>query len=353
MYRIHSDFTAGNIVVISQNETDVVLENELRDTTTDWMYWAFCIEGAENLTLTFHFQDLRLGYWGPAVSHDLVNWHWSHQVEGNTFTYTFGPDESKVYFAHHMLYHPARFLSFIEGKGLKAEEFCVSRKGRSVPCIHFGSGSRQLILTARHHACESTGSYVLEGVLEGLLQDPLPDTRVFCVPFMDYDGVVDGDQGKNRYPYDHNSDYFPDKPSIYPETAALRRFVEAHGGDYTFDFHSPWHKGDEHDNVFFVQNGLDDPARFARINRFAELLEASLTPEAMKYCHANDYPPAFGWNFPKSTFTLLMTKDKRNNIALGLESTYYGTPDSIVTGDGLVELGRCFTKALHRYIGEQ
>lgn len=350
MYRIHSDFTAGNIVVKSQNNTEVVLENDLRDTTTDWMYWAFCIEGAEGMTLTFHMQNLRLGYWGPAVSHDLKNWHWSHQVDGNHFTYHFGPDESKVYFAHHMLYHPARFHRFIESKGIQAEEFCVSRKGRSVPCIHFGSGSKQLILTARHHACESTGNYVLEGVLDTLLADPLPDLSVLCVPFIDYDGVVDGDQGKNRYPHDHNRDYTLDEPSLYPETAAIRRYAEENGCDYCFDFHSPWHKGEEHDTVFIVQNGKDDPARFARVNRFGELLEASITPAAMKYLHANDYPPQFGWNLASANFSCFMIQTGKNDLVFSVETTYYGTPDNIVSGTKMVEFGRCFADALRKYL---
>ena len=43
-----------------------------------------------------------------------------------------------------------------------------------------------------------------------------------CVPFVDYDGVVDGDQGKYRLPRDHECDYGRDVPPIYPETAAIR-----------------------------------------------------------------------------------------------------------------------------------
>ncbi len=79
-------------------------------------------------------------------------------------------------------------------------------QGSPVPYITLGEGSKSVILTARHHACESTGNYVLEGMLEELLRHPLPDTTVFCVPFVDYDGVIRGDQGKSREPHDHNRD---------------------------------------------------------------------------------------------------------------------------------------------------
>ena len=75
--RIHQDFTGGNIAVKEEKEGGFVLGNELRDTTEDWFYWAFCIEGAEGRELTFEFDANRLGYFGPAVSHDLVHWHCS------------------------------------------------------------------------------------------------------------------------------------------------------------------------------------------------------------------------------------------------------------------------------------
>ena len=71
---IHQDFTGGNIRVKTIQDTKIYLENELRDSTFDWFYWAFCIEGAEGKTLTFHFNKDRIGYYGPAISHDLKSW---------------------------------------------------------------------------------------------------------------------------------------------------------------------------------------------------------------------------------------------------------------------------------------
>ena len=72
-------------------------------------------------------------------------------------------------------------------------------------------------------------SWTLEGVLEAVLADT-PDGRWarenvewMAVPFMDLDGVEQGDQGKNRQPHDHNRDYLG--RSIYPTVAALKEFV--------------------------------------------------------------------------------------------------------------------------------
>lgn len=79
---------------------------------------------------------------------------------------------------------------------------------------------------------------------------------MLCVPFVDYDGIVDGDQGKRRMPHDHNVDYGQNE-SIYPETAAIKEYANKNGCNYGFDFHSPWHKGGENDNIFIVRNSIE------------------------------------------------------------------------------------------------
>ena len=59
---LHKDFLGGNIKVIEQKGNTFILENEIRDTKGDWFYWAFCVEGAENQTVTFKFnQAFRVG----------------------------------------------------------------------------------------------------------------------------------------------------------------------------------------------------------------------------------------------------------------------------------------------------
>jgi len=138
---IHQNFDGGNIKVVKQEGNTVYLENELRDTVGDWFYWSFGVEGAQGQTLTFKFQHYRLGYYGPAVSYDLENWHWlGEKNDDESFTYTFGENESKVYFAHDMYYHPDRFARFAASKGIEIKELCKTKKGRSVPLVTFGDG---------------------------------------------------------------------------------------------------------------------------------------------------------------------------------------------------------------------
>lgn len=343
--KIHNCFTGGNIRVIKTTDDEVFLENELRDTEGDWFYWAFCVEGAENKKITFHFQKNRLGYWGPAVSYDLKEWHWLDRCDGDSFTYRFGETENRVYFAHNMLYHPQRFSEFATEYGLSIDELCKSRRGRSVPCLHLGDGETSIILTARHHACESTGSYVLEGVLREWIASPLPNTRILCVPFADYDGVVDGDQGKNRAPHDHNRDYTA--APIYPEVAEILKHAEQYGCHLGFDFHSPWHKGRENDTIFIVRNSIVKQGRF---DRFAEGLQRELSAAAIAYTKENDHMPMTGWNQPSPTFSYTMSLREECNLAFTLETAYFGTKENKISTDMLIRLGRGFAKALRNYI---
>lgn len=346
--KIHGNFAGGNIAVKKQIENEIYLVNELRDTDCDWFYWAFCVEGAEGQKFTFRFDDNRLGYWGPAVSHDLKNWRWLDECNANSFTYSFEANENKVYFAHHLLYHPEQFFSFAESNGLEVFELCNSRKGHSVPCLKLGDGDTSIILTARHHACESTGNYVLQGVIDEFVNDFPSEFRVLCVPFVDYDGVLNGDQGKARVPHDHNRDYI-DAP-VYPEVSAIKGYIEMFGCNYGFDFHSPWHKGDENDTIFIVRNSVEKEAEF---DRFSDIFADEINENSMDYKKLNDHPPLTGWNQPGESFACVMNSRSECGLAFTLESTYFGSAENKVSAERLTELGKCFARSIKKYIKDK
>ncbi len=348
---IHAQFTGGNIRVLKIEGSDVYVQNELRDTTEDWFYWAFCVEDAQGQTLTFHFDKKWLGYYGPAVSHDLISWEWlgsdDETKPGDTFTYTFGPDEAKVYFAHNKVYIPERFDAFCKEIGLTPEEWCVSERGRSVPYIHFGEGKETILLTARHHACESTGNYVMEGVVRELLREPIPGLEVVCIPFMDYDGVVDGDQGKSRAPFDHNRDYIPEKTAIYASVRKLREVAANKPPRYAFDFHSPWHVGQQNDYVFIPQKHY---TILKNMSRFAALWMECNTPESLPYDVTGTMPVGEDWNkFGSPCFGTYMHVTAGAELAFTVETPYHTCNGTPFDGDRARELGRCFALALRKY----
>jgi len=348
--KIIRSFTGGNIEVVSLSEHEVILRDELRDTEGDWFYWAFAVEDAPEGKVTFRFdQPFRVGYYGAAVSHDLMHWQWSESAgEGESFTYTFGKNEGRVYFAHHMLYHPGRFESLVGRLGLEQKTLCISEKGRKIPYVSFGEGERVILLTARHHCCESTGNYVMEGVLEEMTAVPIEGYRVICVPFMDYDGVVDGDQGKNRRPYDHNRDYIPEKEAMYASVRAVREIADHQDVVYAFDFHSPWHIGGNNDLVYIPQKTI---RRRKAINRFAGLFEAQMTPDCMGYKAQNDMPVNEDWNtYGTPCFGTYLSEVKGVELGFALETTYFGLNESKFEDKKAVATGHAFVRALKDYM---
>ena len=351
MISIHNHFTGGNIVFDRIENDTVYLERDLRDTEGDWFYWAFCVEGAAGRTLTFTFPSKhRVGRFGAAFSHDLVDWHWSESGSGNTFTYTFAEEENKVYFAHNMLYHPARFDAFCSRMGLAQEIFCRSVKGRDLPAVRFGTGDQWILLTARHHACEATGSYVLEGAPETLIRLLPAAYSVLVVPFVDYDGVIDGDQGKNRRPYDHNRDY-TDTP-IYEVVKSMIAFGRENDLRYTFDFHSPWHMGKQNDYVFFSRS---TEAMEPFVDRFGEHLKQETAAGELKYTGGWDVGPNEAWNNENSPNSKnYFSKQSSVRLSITTETPYFGVTDGMgkISQQAMLELGRAFARSIVRYIDQ-
>lgn len=359
---IDKNFVSGNIEVLDIQGDTVTLANELRDIweERDWFYWAFRVTGAAGRTVTFQFPHVnRVGYWGAAVSTDLYSWEWTGgrrawTAEDGTvyeaFSYTFGPEENEVYFCYNMLYTPARFESFCSQHGLKVEELCLSNKGRSVPYARFGSGEKKILLTSRHHACESTGTYVMESVFQSLIENPMEGYEVICVPFVDYDGVVDGDQGKHRLPHDHNRDYPIDgTPSIYNTCAAIRKLTDATPPVIALDLHSPKHHGGINDKVHIPYNLEEETERY---NRFSAIFAGKITPDAIPYDPADNIPANTGWNkSTNATCARYMSVKPENELSFVVETPYFGTPDGSVVIDRntMFAFGQCLVAAVREY----
>ncbi len=345
--RIHCNFTGGNIIVKNISKNVVDLECDLRDNYEDWFYWAFCVEGANGKTITFNLNKNCIGYFGPAKSYDLENFEWTNvETDNHSFTYTFKENEDKVYFSHSFLYHPKRFLEFSKSQNFEVKTLCESKKGRKVPYISVGSGEKTIFLTSRNHACESTGTYVLEGVLRKLSSLLPQEYKIICVPFVDYDGVVDGDQGKCRSPHDHNRDY-TDSP-IYPEVRAIENLIDSNFVVYGFDFHSPWHLYERNDTAFIVQK---DVKKLEEYTCFGKMLEKNNRECSFRYHQKNDIAPNCEWNLGKAaTIGKYFDKKESCRLAFTLETAYFGTKENVASVEKFLNLGEDFATTILEYI---
>ncbi|MCL2709148.1 MAG: hypothetical protein FWF03_08550 [Defluviitaleaceae bacterium] len=350
--KISTDFTGGNALVLKCEDDTFFIEPELRDTEGDWFYWAFCADGTEGSKLNIDFGGkTRVGYYGPAVSRDLINWEWLGPGDGySSFRYEFKSGESRVYFAHHMLYHPERFRSLARQAGIGTKTLCVTPKGRSVPFCEIGRGEKIIFLTARHHSCESSGSYALEGFLDEYAKSPIAGTRVICVPFMDFDGAVDGDQGKNRRPHDHGRDYAINEAPLYDTVRTAMEIIGIGGVAFGIDFHSPWHFGGQNDTVFAVRKKIDKARDH---DRFGLALDKRSAESGFRYRFGDDMEPDVDWNDSASPCVSNYIMDRNPGaLAFGLEIPYFRASGGMFTPEGAVGLGRSICGALADYLAD-
>ncbi len=368
---VDANYPGGNIVVERMDGDTVHLSPDLRDTQGWWFYWNFRVRGAQGRTLTFRFSgNDPIGVRGPAVSTDKGRtWSWlgADAVEGASFKYAFPPDGDDVRFCFTVPYLEANLKEFLAGyannANLRMDELCKTRQGRSVERIYAGRLDGyprfRVLLTARHHACESMADFVLEGVLDTILADDEDgywfrrNVEALAIPFMDKDGVEAGDQGKNRKPHDHNRDYIG--PSIYPSVAALRTFVPNWSNGKlraAFDLHCPYIRG-EYNEVIYIP-GHSDEHMWQEQRRFGRLLE-EVQRGPLVYRVSDNLPFGKAWN----TTGNFSAGRSCSRWAAGIEGVRLSAPFEIpyanaagqpVTAESARAFGRSLARAMRAYL---
>ena len=328
---IRCDYPGGNVKVLGVDEAagKVRVAPDLRDTKGYWFHFDFTVTGAAGRKLHFEFPQGKgeyLATLGPAISRDAGRtWRWLNadgrrHEPANAFDYAFAADENETRFAMSIPYSQKDWDAFVAPYRVRQDvtfgTLCKSRSGKrdvefvKVPCR--GRAEWLFVLTARHHACETTGNPPMEGALALALGDS-PEARwlrekadCYFVPFMDKDGVEEGDQGKNRRPYDHNRDY---AKGLYPSVRALKELIvrESAGKRIVFiDLHSPHVRslppgGAEHDQAFTF--GADDPELNARWNVFREQWKVAQRGGQLVYDGRHDIQARQGyWNVMKKNW---------------------------------------------------
>ena len=313
--QIDTNFPSGNIIVEKIEGDTVTVRQDRRDTREWWFYWCFRVRGAEGRTVTFNFTDgAPIGVRGPAASLDEgLSWKWlGAQTNNKSFSYSFPADARSVRFSFGMPYTEANLKSFLAKIGnnsaIKRETLCTSRKGRNVERLHVGQldgkPKHRVLITCRAHCCEMMTSYVAEGLIESVLGTDKDakwfrkNVELLVIPFVDKDGVEDGDQGKLRHPRDHNRDF--DTNSVYPETRAIQEFVPRWSNDklrLAIDLHCPSIRGEYNEVIYIV--GSQDPKNWGQQQLFGQILEMVRTGPLV-YRASDALPFGQKWNTGKN-----------------------------------------------------
>jgi hypothetical protein len=219
-----------------------------------------------------------------------------------------------------------------------------------------GKAQQRVLLTARNHACEMMASYSLEGILETILASDetakwLNEHVEFAViPFVDKDGVEDGDQGKNRRPHDHGRDYIQ---GLYPEVRAIQTLVPHWSGGHltiALDLHCPELRAQ---NIYFV--GVSDQDIWARVEHFCRILEG-VQKGSLVYSSRHNLPYGTSWNVYQGADLLSCANWASTipqiTIASAIEIPYADVSGVAVTAESARSFGRDLACAIYQQLRE-
>ena len=297
---INTSFPGGNAKVTHNQEGVVRVAPDLRG-DNPWFYWYFEATSTRAGRVNFVFPKKVIGFLngaigsqGPAISTDRgKTWKWmgTKHVDGSSFSYDFAKANERVRFAVTIPYVQKELDEFLKqhvsNPHLKESVLVKSRHGRNVELLQVGSPGpkvKAILITGRHHAAETIASYVLEGFLGEAMSTSPAGTAfrekhvLYAVPFVDKDGVEEGDQGKNRKPHDHNRDY-GDK-SIYPEIQAIKALDKEKDFRFALDFHCPTLVMKDHQVMYFVGAKEHPKNNFKNVTEFANRIKQELPKNA-------------------------------------------------------------------------
>ena len=368
---ITADYPGGNIIVERVEGDTVFLRTDLRDTERWWFYWNFKVKHAQGRTVTFKFTERNpVGVLGPAVKEgNEIPWRWlgKRSVSGASFSYTFPEESTTIQFAFAVPYLDSDLKKWItyhkDSDALRVGPFCTSAQGRKVTYLKVGCIKKAphyyVLLTARHHACESMASFVLEGLLSAVLaEDEIgawfqDNVFILAIPFMDTDGVENGDQGKSRRPRDHNRDYIGE--SIHPEVAAIRDMIPGSLDSrlkVALDLHCPYISGKHNEEIYIV--GSPDAAIWKQQQIFGALLEENNTSPLPYYASSN-LPFGQAWNTSTNysagkSFGRWAGELEGISLAASLEIPYANASGEAVTPESARAFGESLAKTIKTYL---
>lgn len=367
--RVTGDFPGGNILVDKIEGDTVWLRQDLRDTKGYWFYWNFRISGVSGRTIHFQFKDKPVfAKFGPAYSiNNDASWKWLGEASYTitSFTYSFSDKDTMAFFSMGIPYtqrNLEQFIALVSNKErLLLDTLCYSEKGRAVERIFIKPNHKaryKVLVVARNHACEAMASYEMEGIIDGILNEVnlqyLRDNVEFMIiPFMDKDGVEDGDQGKNRQPRDHNRDY--GDRSVYASVRSLKSSISTWSEGkvrITLDLHCPYISGNGNEMIYVV--GDKDPVISKRQIIFSDLIEKNNRDELKFY--SRDFV-AYGtsWNTDKNytqgiSFSEWGATVPGNSLSATIEFPYAVVSGVMVSKDNARAFGKSIAYALMDYL---
>ncbi len=177
--------------------------------------------------------------------------------DGTALTIELAPAAGPTYVAYFEPYSHERHLDLLAdavARGARQQRLGATVQGRDLDALIVGNGPQRLWVIARQHPGETMAEWLVEGLLQRLLDkaDPVARelrrrARLHIVPNMNPDGSVLGNLRTNAAGANLNREWMTPSTERSPEVLAVRNAIHAVGCDAFFDIH-----GDENIPHVFV-----------------------------------------------------------------------------------------------------
>ena len=265
MIRISSSFDSGAIevdAIATRDEIEHIDVRIRRDSHQDFTQWFhFRVQGARGRRCTIRFVNAGActypdGWSGYSVvaSYDRSDWfRLPTTYVGGVMTVDVTPERDSLYLAYFEPYGWDRHLSLLgrasSSPRVRIEGMGTTRDGHDIDCVDIAMSStgvpkKQVWIIARQHPGETMAEWLVEGLIERLIDDSDPVARAalaladfHIVPNMNPDGSVRGNLRTTATGANLNREWLAPSMEHSPEVFLVRQRMESTGVDLFLDVH--------------------------------------------------------------------------------------------------------------------
>ena len=288
---IDSSFDSGSIGSYTiddiNHEIDLEVVQDDLIASTPYLYWTnFKVSGVQGLEVTFNinnadkvhflYNDDPSGEVQMVYSYDGDNWFrlTSHSYSDPTYTFTQTFTEDEVQIATFFPFSSEEMSALVDTASASPwaskTVLGTSHQGRDIDLLTITNtaipiGDKKIIyFISRQHAAETSGSFLLEGIIDFLISDDeyaagFRDNYVWYIaPMINPDGVYLGKPRSSSEGNDPNRDWNPSNTDTV-EVVIVRDHIDsvnaAHGIDMLADFHSQMQDDGDWQNFIYSPSG--------------------------------------------------------------------------------------------------
>lgn len=263
--KISSRFDAGNIEVINSDTVDDIQLAIKPDHQSDFFQWFyFRVQGAERQAITLRITNAAQAAYAEGwdgyqtvASYDRKRWfRVPTRYENGELVILHEPSQASIYYAYFAPYSHEQHLDLIanvqQSHRCQVIDLGTTLDGRDLELVRvaangantFGDQGINIWITARQHPGETMAEWLVEGLLERLIDQHDALTRqllercvFWIVPNMNPDGSARGHLRTNAVGTNLNREWHEPTPEKSPEVLAVRDKMQAVGVDLYLDIH--------------------------------------------------------------------------------------------------------------------